>query len=159
MVHVSTSNLLELEREKKSQIGQHSLSILQQKLQTPDDIICSLVQHRINQTDCMMHGYFLDGFPITNKQWERFQQWHVQPSIVICYRVDSSEIQDNIDKSHIDLTNGEIYDAAELADMPDEAKEGLVPTSDEIKDRLRLRNYFIPWLKKIRGEEYRPSVF
>jgi hypothetical protein len=43
--------------------------------------------------------------------------------------------------------------------MPDEAKEGLVPTSDEIKDRLRLRNYFIPWLKKIRGEEYRPSVF
>jgi hypothetical protein len=98
-------------------------------------------------------------FPFTNKQWERFQQWHVQTSIVICYRVDSSEIQDNIDKSHIDLTNGEIYDAAELADMPDEAKEGLVPTSDEKKDMLRLRNYFIPWLKKIRGEEYRPSKF
>jgi hypothetical protein len=56
--------------------------------------------------------------------------------------VDNSEIQDNIDKSHIDLTNGEIYDAAELADMPEEAKEGLVPTSDEIKDRLKLRNFF-----------------
>jgi hypothetical protein len=58
------------------------------------------------------------------------------------------------------LTNGEIFDAAELADMPDRAKEGLVPTSDEIKDRLRLRNFFIfPWLKKIRGEEHWPSFF
>ena len=69
--------------------------------------------------------------------------------------MDNSEIQDNINKSHIDLTNGEIFHATELADMPDEAKEGLVPTSDEIRDRLRLRNFFIfPWLKKIRGEEY-----
>jgi len=115
----------------------------------PDDIICPLVQNRINQTDCQIHGYFLDGFPVTIKQWNRFCQWHTMPSIVVCYRVDNSELEYNIKHSKIDPENGEVYHDTETELLPADVQARLEVTGEDIRELLRTRTKCID---KVFGE-------
>lgn len=57
------------------------------------------------------------------------------PSIVVCYRVDNSEIEYNIKSAKIDLTNGEIYDSHMVEYLPEEIAKKVKDPSPEILDR------------------------
>ena len=130
------------ERDNKSAIGEHAMSLKQQKLNVPDDIICSLIQGRLMQSDCLINGYLLDGFPLTIKQWKRFMQWHMMPSIVVCYRVDNSEIEYNIKNSQIDVSDGEIYDKSMVSNLPENIQKKLQDPQPEILDRMKESNFY-----------------
>lgn len=152
MVHISTTHLLESERVNKTQIAAYLPTLLKRKLLVPDDVICPLVQNRINQTDCQIHGYFLDGFPVTIKQWNRFCQWHTMPSIVVCFRVDNSELEYNIKHSKIDPENGEVYHDTEIEILPEEVQKRLVETGEDVKNMLRESKVCL--FNQIRDKEY-----
>ena len=130
------------ERDNKSAIGEHAMSLKQQKLNVPDDIVCSLIQGRLMQSDCLINGYLLDGFPLTIKQWKRFMQWHMMPSIVVCYRVDNSEIEYNIKNSQIDVSDGEIYDKSMIPNLPENIQKKLQDPQPEILDRMKESNFY-----------------
>ena len=130
------------ERDNKSAIGEHAMSLKQQKLNVPDDIVCSLIQGRLMQSDCLINGYLLDGFPLTIKQWKRFMQWHMMPSIVVCYRVDNSEIEYNIKNSQIDVSDGEIYDKSMVSNLPENIQKKLQDPQPEILDRMKESNFY-----------------
>ena len=130
------------ERDNKSAIGEHAMSLKQQKLNVPDDIVCSLIQGRLMQSDCLINGYLLDGFPLTIKQWKRFMQWHMMPSIVVCYRVDNSEIEYNIKNSQIDISDGEIYDKSMVSNLPENIQKKLQDPQPEILDRMKESNFY-----------------
>ena len=118
------------------------MSLKQQKLNVPDDIVCSLIQGRLMQSDCLINGYLLDGFPLTIKQWKRFMQWHMMPSIVVCYRVDNSEIEYNIKNSQIDVSDGEIYDKSMIPNLPENIQKKLQDPQPEILDRMKESNFY-----------------
>ena len=130
------------ERDNKSAIGEHAMSLKQQKLNVPDDIVCSLIQGRLMQSDCLINGYLLDGFPLTIKQWKRFMQWHMMPSIVVCYRVDNSEIEYNIKNSQIDVSDGEIYDKSMIPNLPENIQKKLQDPQPEILERMKESNFY-----------------
>lgn len=150
------NELLQNERDNKSAVGEHAMSIINQKVHVPDDIVCALLQGRLNQSDCLIHGYLIDGFPLSIKQWTRFSQWNMMPSIVVCYRVDNSEIEYNIKNSKIDLSNGDLYDKDAIGFLPEEIQRRLKDPQPELSTRMRERiktidNVFAEIEKKLKN--------
>ena len=143
------NELLQNELHNKSAVGEHAMSLINQKLNVSDDIVCALLQGRINQSDCLIHGYLVDGFPLSIKQWTRFSQWHMMPSIVVCYRVDNSEIEHNIKNSKIDLSNGDLYDKDATDILPEEIQRRLKDPEPVLLTRMRESNFY--YLIKIRN--------
>ena len=48
----------------------------------PDDIICPLIENRINQSDCRLYGWILDDFGYTRVQLDSLKRVRARPTQV-----------------------------------------------------------------------------
>lgn len=65
-MHISTTELLKDEIASKTENGRAISRVISTGELVPDDIIISLVEQRIKQSDCRVNGWILDGFPKTS---------------------------------------------------------------------------------------------
>lgn len=83
LIHVSTANLLKNEVRLKSERGKRIKECFSQSKLVPDEIICSLIEARIRQSDCKLNGWVLDGFPKTIQQITVLKAMKIKPTRVV----------------------------------------------------------------------------
>ena len=49
----------------------------------PDDVLLRIIDERINQSDCRVNGWVLDGFPQNEAQVNLVSSLNVKPSLVV----------------------------------------------------------------------------
>lgn len=63
LVHIATRALIKQEISRNPDVGLLIQSCLDKGQLVPDQIVISLVEQRIKQSDCRVNGWILDGFP------------------------------------------------------------------------------------------------
>lgn len=51
----------------------------------PDDILLRVVDARLNQSDCRVNGWILDGFPQSEAQVHLLNSLSIKPSLVVFF--------------------------------------------------------------------------
>ncbi len=65
--HISTGDMLRDAVKKRTPEGLRAQSVIDQGQLVPDEIVCSIVEARVQAPDCR-DGFILDGFPRTLRQ-------------------------------------------------------------------------------------------
>jgi adenylate kinase len=71
--HVSTGEMLRGEVEKKTDLGQEALPIMERGGLVPDDLMVRIIERRLDEPDAV-NGVILDGFPRTVPQAQRLDE-------------------------------------------------------------------------------------
>uniref|UniRef100_A0A0C3SJ09 Adenylate kinase n=1 Tax=Guillardia theta (strain CCMP2712) TaxID=905079 RepID=A0A0C3SJ09_GUITC len=82
-VHISTGDLLRAEMKVGSELGARAFEYVKEGKLLPDDLVISIVKKRIEQDDCIYHGWILDGFPRTVEQAKMLIEEKIIPDHVI----------------------------------------------------------------------------
>lgn len=79
-------------------------------IQVPDDVVASLVTMRIQQPDCQIHGYVLDGFPKTTNQMKMLEELKIHPTLFVILECSDDVVYKRLANRKIDPLSGSIYD-------------------------------------------------
>ena len=106
LMYVSTSHLLKNEAAQKTRGGQVAFDMMEQGELVPDDIVMSLVDKRLDQSDCRVNGWVLDGFPKTPEQLQLFDDNNKKPSHVIVLNLGDSVVYERLEHRRLDRETG-----------------------------------------------------
>lgn len=81
--YVSTRQLLMHQIQQQTAIGKNIQAQVAAGELVNDEIVISLVNERIQQRDCKMKGFILDGFPKNMNQLYSLEDMRVQPTMVV----------------------------------------------------------------------------
>ncbi|CAG9312031.1 unnamed protein product [Blepharisma stoltei] len=139
---VSTSQLLRDQINRKSEIGKNIAAIMSTGDMVPDFIITELVRNRLQETDCKMNGWILDGFPKTVEQVRSLKEFKIQPSHVFFLESSDALIYERIEQRRLDPVTGKYYSVAALPDDQN-LRDRLVILEEDSHEaaRKRLQNY------------------
>ena len=93
----------------------------------PDDIISALTNHRIQQPDCQIHGYLVDGYPKTLIQLETLKKINIIPNLIVILECSDDLVYERLGDRKIDPLTAVIYDL----------KKGDINIDPEVKARLQ----------------------
>lgn len=82
IVHVSALELLKKEISNNREFGKSISDAIDAGEMVPDHIINGLVEKRLQQTDCRVNGWVLDGFPKTKAQINLLKAIRANPTVV-----------------------------------------------------------------------------
>jgi len=68
LVHLSTGDILRKAAADGTVVGDKATAFMNRGELVPDALMCSIVQSRIQQKDCLTKGWLLDGYPRTKFQ-------------------------------------------------------------------------------------------
>ena len=103
----------------------------------PDDILQRVVDARLNQSDCRVNGWVLDGFPQSFAQVALLTQMNVKPSLVIFLEQKDEECINRLTKRRLDPFTGVYYDSNE--GLSEAMKIRLTQEKNDTEDVVRLR--------------------
>jgi adenylate kinase len=63
IVHVSVNELLKKEISTNRELGKSISAALDAGEPVPDHIVNRIIENRLNETDCRVNGWILEGFP------------------------------------------------------------------------------------------------
>ena len=117
----------------------------------PDEVVISLVEQRIKQSDCRVNGWVLDGFPITDAQINLLKSLKIRPSLVCLFEQPEEESIRRLTNRRVDPTSGTYYNL-EINPPKDEATASRL--IELVEDReLVVRNRFQSWNNHISNVE------
>jgi len=139
-VNVSTAHILKDQIAKKTEVGRSALSMINKGDLVPDDIISALTNHRIQQPDCQIHGYLVDGYPKTLVQLETLKKMNINPNLIVILECSDDLVYERLADRKIDPLTGQIYDLKQGIQLDPEVEARLQPIPNEdfeiIKKRL-----------------------
>eukprot|EP00331_Platyophrya_macrostoma_P033037 CAMPEP_0176444716 /NCGR_PEP_ID=MMETSP0127-20121128/23237_1 /TAXON_ID=938130 /ORGANISM="Platyophrya macrostoma, Strain WH" /LENGTH=452 /DNA_ID=CAMNT_0017830295 /DNA_START=17 /DNA_END=1375 /DNA_ORIENTATION=- len=139
LVHVNSSQLLKDQIARKTEIGKLSLSMINKGELVPDDVVASLVTTRIQQPDCRVHGYILDGFPKTKHQLLLLEELKIQPALIIILEANDDLVYKRLANRRIDPVSGSIYDEEAARYLDPLITTRLFPVPNEKPEILQKR--------------------
>lgn len=124
LVHINPQDLL---REEAKRIPAIKIKIAEaeekgQKL--PDDILLRLIDSRMQQSDCRMNGWVIDGFPETDEQVNLLKSVMIRPNLVCIFEQKFDTCTTRLCNRRIDPTTGQCFNV--LTNPPPKAKEATV---------------------------------
>ncbi|CAG9320457.1 unnamed protein product [Blepharisma stoltei] len=139
---VSTSQLLRDQINRKSEIGKNIAAIMSTGDMVPDFIITELVRNRLQETDCKMNGWVLDGFPKTVEQIRSLKEFKIQPSHVFFLESSDALVYERIEQRRLDPVSGKFYSVTSLPEDQG-LRDRLVTLEEDSHEavRKRLQNY------------------
>jgi len=109
LVNVSASELLEREITRKSVIGREVEGLIREGKLVSDDIITDLVSQRLNETDCKINGWTLEGYPKNEAQVIMLKTMKQIPSLIVLLEVDDGVIYERHEYKKVNPLTGEIF--------------------------------------------------
>ena len=152
-VNVCTSHILKDQIAKKTQVGISCLSMINKGdlgnffyddlnliFLVPDDIISALTNHRIQQPDCQIHGYLVDGYPKTLIQLETLKKMNIIPNLIVILECSDDLVYERLGDRKIDPLTANIYDLKKPNVQIDlEVKARLQTIPNEVREVLSKR--------------------
>ena len=139
---VSTSQLLRDTVNRKTEVGQNIASLLRAGDRVPDFVINDLVQKRLNQTNCKMNGWVLDGFPKTTDQARALKEFKINPTHVFILECPDSLVYERCEQRRIDPLTGKYYNLSSLPEDPKVTERlAKMPEDDTEVVKKRLLQY------------------
>eukprot|EP01022_Parablepharisma_sp_SALTPOND_P020172 TRINITY_DN3598_c0_g1_i1.p3 TRINITY_DN3598_c0_g1~~TRINITY_DN3598_c0_g1_i1.p3 ORF type:complete len:529 (+),score=59.77 TRINITY_DN3598_c0_g1_i1:2779-4365(+) len=142
LVFVSAGGLLEHEIESKTSQGQVAAELRKKGEIVPDEIVGKLVEARLNQSDCKVNGWVLEGFPLTESQIRILKGAKQTPSLVIGLQLDDDVVYERNEFKKVDPETGLAYNLKEESMKPSEEVLARLVTRecdkhDVVKSRLK----------------------
>jgi adenylate kinase len=106
MVVISPMNLVNAEAKKNPAIRIKIDHAQESGQDVPDDILQRVVDTRLNQSDCRVNGWVLDGFPQSFSQVALLTQMQVKPSLVIFLEQKDDECLKRLVNRRVDPFTG-----------------------------------------------------
>ena len=128
LVFVSIGNLINGEIGNKTKVGRMAADLMKEGELLPDDIIISLLESRLNQSDCKVNGWILEGFPKTEAQINLLKGMKQIPSLIVALQLDDDVVYERHEYKKTDPVTGIVYNM-----------KASPPTDGEIVSRLLTR--------------------
>lgn len=109
LVLVSVRDLLEKHAKEFPEIGQMIKRQFIAGNPVPDNIINSLVEDRMKQTDCQLNGWVLEGYPTSENQINQMIAMGLKPKCVFLMQMGEEECIKRLGDRRVDPTTGEKY--------------------------------------------------
>eukprot|EP00831_Metopus_contortus_P039176 TRINITY_DN3071_c0_g1_i3.p1 TRINITY_DN3071_c0_g1~~TRINITY_DN3071_c0_g1_i3.p1 ORF type:complete len:185 (+),score=37.14 TRINITY_DN3071_c0_g1_i3:176-730(+) len=111
-----------------------------------------LVNQRLNESDCKINGWVLEGFPKTEVQMTMLKGRKEDPSLVVVLQIDDDIVQERHEYKKIDPITGVVYNLkVDILDN-EEILARLVnrdcDTHEVVKKRLKCWKEFLPKLEE-----------
>lgn len=139
---ISTGDMLRAEIRAQSDIGRQAKLLMDAGNLVPDEMIISLVDKRIGQSDCAS-GYLLDGFPRTIAQAEALRSKKIFINAVLEISVADEEIVKRMSGRRSHPASGRTYhidyNPPKIAGRDDVTGEPLVQRDDDAEETVRNR--------------------
>ncbi len=152
LVHVSTMQLLRDEISQKTERGSTISQCIADGELVPDDVIMGIIERRLNQTDCKVNGWVMDGFPKTLQQVSLLKTMKVKPSRVVLLECSEEGSVRRLKERVVDPNTGIYYNASNQPSDPairarltqhDEDKE------ETVRKRWRVWDDFIGKIEEV----------
>ena len=91
LVNVSVRQLLKDEIRRNPDGGKAIVNALDNGHAVQDNVINNLVLNRINQSDCKVNGWIIEGFPKSKGQYNMLKQNRIKPSSVLVLDIPEEE--------------------------------------------------------------------
>jgi adenylate kinase len=109
LVHVCTRSLLKNEISRNPDTAKLIANCLDNGDLVPDQIVLSLVEQRLKQSDCRVNGWILDGFPQTDAQINLLKSLKIRPSLVCLFEQPEEESVRRLSQRRVDSQTGIYY--------------------------------------------------
>jgi adenylate kinase len=108
----------------------------------PDEIMTDLLQTRLQETDCKVNGWVVDGYPKTADQALSLRQRGLAPSHVFFLQAPDAMVYERMDGRRLDPLTGKYYGPKNPPDKL-EIQERLIQNPEDSHEviRKRLDNY------------------
>ncbi|KAH9089832.1 hypothetical protein LEN26_019005 [Aphanomyces euteiches] len=136
VVHLSTGDMLRAAIHNGSNVGRQAKEYMEAGQLVPDDLIVGVIMERLQQSDCVVHGWLLDGFPRTETQAQAMIDAGIVPDIVLVLDVPDEQVVARISGRRVDLSTGKTYHIEWNPPPPDVA---IVQRSDDNEETIRVR--------------------
>jgi adenylate kinase len=153
LVYVSASNLLNGEIASKSKVGMVASQLMQEGELVPDDMIIKRVETRLNQDDCKVDGWVLEGFPKTEIQMNMLKGMKQGPSLVVVLQIDEDIVYERHEYKKVDPITGVVYNLKGLTSSIDEDILARLVSREcdkheTVEKRLKAWKQFLPKLEE-----------
>lgn len=108
-MHVSTKALLKKEIATNKDQGSTIAEAIDAGEPVPDHIVNQVIENRLQQTDCKLNGWVLEGFPCSKPQINLLRSLRVKPSIVFQMEISEEESINRLQSKRFDPTTGHMY--------------------------------------------------
>ena len=154
LVLLSAEKILENEIKAKTLKGQISTDMIEKNEPVPDRIIGKLIEDRLNQPDCRINGWILEGFPANEVQARILRQTKQNVSLVVELELDDDDILQHNSEKRIDPITGRIYNMKSEDLMPDPTIESrLISRECDSEEALKIR---LKQWKSVKGKLLEP---
>jgi adenylate kinase len=113
IVHVSVVDLLRNEMRRKTTRGTIISNCLSKGEMVPSIIVISLVEHRLKDSDCIVNGWIMDGFPKTVEQASLLKQMKIVPTKVVILECKQEVCVERLGTKRIDPITGQFYNLSD----------------------------------------------
>lgn len=142
VVHLSTGDMLRAAIQANSPLGVEAKSYMDAGALVPDDLIIDLILARLEQPDCVRHGWLLDGFPRTRTQALAMLARGIVPDAMLVLDVPDDDIVERIAGRVLDPDTGKTYHRTFNPPPADIAPRCIVRSDDNAETiRVRLQTY------------------
>lgn len=139
LVHVSTGDLLRAAVKEGSELGMKAKEAMEAGKLVPDEVVCGMVEERLNQEDAKKQGWLLDGFPRTRLQALKLQEAGLIPSHVIVLDVPDEALVERVTGRRTDSETGAIYHMKFNPPPADVPAERLIQRKDDNEETVKVR--------------------
>ena len=144
-------DLLKNEFQSNPGIKQLVQASLESGNAAPDDIILRLVDARLQQSDCRVNGWVLDGFPETDAQVNLLRAMKITPTRVIIFDMPVEESVRRLGQRRVDPHTGEVYDQDYNKPTSQVVQARLV--ADRADEEAPVRRRFAAWSENVSNLE------
>ena len=109
IVHVSVSELLKKEIGINRELGKTISAAVDAGEPVADHIVNGIIEKRLNETDCRVNGWILEGFPKSKAQIALLKAMRIKPAIVFVLEQGEEESIRRLSNKQVDPESGAYY--------------------------------------------------
>ena len=148
ILHISTGELLRQEINEKTALGIEAKSYVEKGELVPDELVIEMLKHKLDNDECCLNGYILDGFPRTIAQAKALKEHGIFIDKVFYFSVSEKTVIDRIGGRlycpKCKIFYHEKYNPPQEVGICDKCGGELIKRADDapsaIKNRLRVYN-------------------
>ena len=142
IIQISTGDMLRQAVADNTSLGQQVAGIMKAGAYVPDDLMISLVEERIQRSDCQ-NGFILDGFPRTLPQAQALQLSGIKIDFVLDIDVPDDILIKRLSARRVHLGSGRVYNLEfnppQVNGQDDVTGEPLVQRDDDKEETVTRR--------------------